>query len=112
MKLELFQDDALAIDIVIDTDGSFGEIFASSRTVASVMGVSTGLVDRFIRLGLKMELVKAEIPTSTGLKDVGFLNEDQIIAVIYKYSPDLLDELSPVTGIRGFFHELANFEVK
>jgi hypothetical protein len=111
MTLELFQDDALDLDLVIDTSEGTGEIFASIRTVASVMGIRTDVVERFVRLGLKMEVVNTEIPTSDGLKEVGFLNEDQIIAVMFKYSPDILEDLTD-DGIRGFFHDLANFEVK
>jgi hypothetical protein len=109
MNLELFQDDAANLDLVIDTSEGLGEIFASIRTVASVMGIRTDVVERFVRLGLRMDVVNAEVPTSDGLKEVGFLNEDQIIAVMFKYSPDILDDLTD-DGIRGFFHDLV--EVK
>jgi hypothetical protein len=120
------------LDIIIDFSIGIGEVFASYETVSMVVGVSIESVMEVIRcfeeppivtgtdlypndptLARAIDAMGTNIRSihTDALEDHGFLNENQITAVMASYFPALLDNCIQLYGIRGFFHELAGFEI-
>jgi hypothetical protein len=99
------------LEIVIDTNT--GESFASISAVARMTDKPSKTIHKYVTGGLKtvtqMTLKKAEINTTTGLKTVTLLNEDQILEVICKYNPSLLMKFARVT-LRMYLHQEAGYK--
>lgn len=111
MNLQPYNQNGLELVINQET----GEAFASISAVARMCDRDNGLINRYVNGQLQssapMELLDAEIITSTGLKRSALLNEKQILEVIVKYKPDLLMKFAQC-GIRVFLHELAGFKIQ
>jgi hypothetical protein len=93
-------------------DNNTGEVFASTRSLARLIGVNSGTLHRFIELDsvAKNAVEMAEVQTATGLKTVALHPESTILKAIKKYKPSLLDAFE-MCGLRVFLHGMAGFRV-
>jgi hypothetical protein len=100
------------LELVIDN--TTGESFASISAVARMTDKDKSLISRYVNGGLKtvarMALKMAEINTTTGLKTVALLTEDQMLEVIKRYKPELLEALNK-PALRMYLHHLAGYTV-
>jgi hypothetical protein len=93
-------------------DNNTGEVFASTNSLARLIGVNSGTLHSFIESkGIGKNVVEtAKIQTAGGVQGVALHPESTIKAAIKKYKPSLLDAIEDC-GLRVFLHGLAGFRV-
>jgi hypothetical protein len=93
-------------------DNNTGDVFASNRSLAKLVGVSPSTVHQFIESeGDRQNAVEmAEVQTAGGLQGVRLHPESTILKAIKKYKPSLLDAFE-LCGLRVFLHGMAGFRV-
>jgi hypothetical protein len=96
------------LDLLIDK--TTGECYASISAVARMCNRQIQTIANFIHGNLKhsqkMDLIEYQTLTSTGLKTVKLLSENQILEVALKYNPELTRTLMKA-GLRVYLHQLA-----
>lgn len=103
MELQRFEHDGL--ELVINTQT--GEVFASQRAIGRMADKDEATIRRYVSAA-GISPVRAEIPTSSGLRTAALLNEDTIYQIFQRYKPELLIQCAKA-GIRLYLHQLAGF---
>lgn len=94
------------LELIIDV--KTGETFASISSVARMCDRNESVIRSYS--SLNFHLIKANIPTTKGLRSSQLLTEDQILEVISKYKPELSLKFSKL-GLRASLHQLAGYKV-
>jgi hypothetical protein len=98
------------LELVVDTNT--GETFASIRAVARMTDKDDKTIRNYVSGRIKgadkMELKTTEIQTPGGLQAADLLNEKQIVKVIKRYKPALLEAFAEA-GIRVFLQQLVGY---
>jgi hypothetical protein len=93
-------------------DNNTGDVFASTRSLARLIGVSPSTIHVFIESDSVRQTAAemAEVKTETGLRTVRLHPESTILKGIKKYKPSLLEAFEQC-GLRVFLHGMAGFRV-
>jgi hypothetical protein len=91
-------------------DNNTGDVFASNRSLARLIGVSASTIHGFIQSeGDRQNAVEiAEVQTAGGSQGVRLHPESTILKAIKKYKPSLLGAFE-MCGLRVFLHGMAGF---
>ena len=105
-NLERF--DSNGIELIINT--TTGESFASVSGYARMAEKDKSTISRRLKTVASNTEKKAEIVTTTGLKTVSLISEEQISEWIVDDNPTMAKQLLKL-GVRVYLHKLAGYEV-
>jgi hypothetical protein len=98
--------DSEGIEIFIN---EAGESFSSIRGVARMAGTDPKTIRQYIRTEGEITVIKAKVPTATGLKTGDMLPESSICKILAKYNPGRLEQFA-MLGIRTALHQIAGYK--
>lgn len=96
------------IEIYIDT--KTGESYASQRGYARMANKNQSVISKRVKSDASTEYIRAEVPTTQGLRTVSLIPEIKIAEWLPKDNPEMATKMMRL-GVRVFLHKLAGYEV-